>query len=524
MDDEREIDETSTGERELHDLVERSKLTFLRGILDEFQRKQAQYDIGSEFAKTRSNRTPLVPLLVLALVAIFLAGSVGVTRYIQAQTRSIDVGISDDFRDIALRDVLDGAKRLENEMERALGARSSAERARDEELAAIQRAASREIELLALLAVEDEERARRRTGIEADARERSASVEEEFARQLQSIDGEIESIEDRMQQYDTRQLDLAREQEEILDNQRRLFELQMAEQRQDYEESLSDLTSDYEARISELESFTNELESQLTRKHAEEIAALIRLYNPDLSDEEIGPLLGSATTGSAPPGDTNAGAGAVGSKTEQPAATPTDMSPSVHVEPGLSEPYDAYLRHAAGFGAGDFRELSRTIGEANRILRRLQGIPYEGSVPEALAGIDARYRRSVREMEIVLAALLETVRRRDSTIAAREADIEALRNEREQFRFALDSLTATNRENGYVIDPRDLDAIYLHIDRIREPVRGTVGYVFREDDEFIGTIVLNASAGGVVGRLLSIEPGNEIRPFDKVLIQIRDGG
>ena len=77
-----------------------------------------------------------------------------------------------------------------------------------------------------------------------------------------------------MAQYDSRQLELAREQEEVLNNQQRLFEIQMEELRDGFEERIQNLTSNYESRIAELEQYQAEFERTIRRRHANEIARL----------------------------------------------------------------------------------------------------------------------------------------------------------------------------------------------------------------------------------------------------------
>jgi hypothetical protein len=50
MGDERKIEKSSEN---IQDLVEQSKLVFLRELATEFQERQAQYNLEEEFAKTK---------------------------------------------------------------------------------------------------------------------------------------------------------------------------------------------------------------------------------------------------------------------------------------------------------------------------------------------------------------------------------------------------------------------------------------------------------------------------------------
>jgi hypothetical protein len=78
-----------------------------------------------------------------------------------------------------------------------------------------------------------------------------------------------------------------------------------------------------------------------------------------------------------------------------------------------------------------------------------------------------------------------------------------------------------NRENGYILDPRDTSNIQVYMDRIRQVQDGTIGYVFREDDEFIGTIEFNRDGEVVTAGLVELVDDRSLQPFDKVLIQVQ---
>ena len=57
-------------EGKVTDLVEQSKLAFLREALEDFKREQAQYDLGREFANSRKNRSMLVPGVIIGVVLL----------------------------------------------------------------------------------------------------------------------------------------------------------------------------------------------------------------------------------------------------------------------------------------------------------------------------------------------------------------------------------------------------------------------------------------------------------------------
>ena len=129
------------------DLVEYSKLVFLREIVDEFKRGQQQYDAQEEFARTRKNRSPFVPLTILGLIIVFGGVSFFVTRMIQEQSRSIEINIQ-DFQDVNLREILDQAERLQNELDQVQRRLDETIRERDNAVQQIERNRDRELNLL----------------------------------------------------------------------------------------------------------------------------------------------------------------------------------------------------------------------------------------------------------------------------------------------------------------------------------------------------------------------------------------
>jgi hypothetical protein len=113
-----EMKEIEKSSENIQDLVEQSKLVFLRELATEFQERQAQYNLEEEFAKTKRNRSLLVPMVVMGIVLFFVAGAVGITLYIENRSKDVQVGVH-AFEDVNLRDVLDAAREHEQERKAA---------------------------------------------------------------------------------------------------------------------------------------------------------------------------------------------------------------------------------------------------------------------------------------------------------------------------------------------------------------------------------------------------------------------
>ncbi len=495
MDDERKV----KPEKPSTDLVERSKLVFLQEIVREFRQGQEQYDLEKEFAKTRRNRSLLVPLVTLGLVVVFGLVAFGVTRFIQRSSLSIQVNI-EDFADVNLREILDEAQRLQNQLAAAQRELEVIVRDRDTRISQLERNRERAIGLLGESDLTAGQRASRAQALRQEADIAIQNVRAETEPAIEELEARIAELQDAIAQYDTRQLEQAREQEEVLNNQQRLFELEMSAMRQDYEDRIALLTRNYDAEIQELEDFQAQFErnirarhaeelSRLRTQHARELADLTLLYNPPLTEAPIAALLEEA----------------------QPAGRFSGPAP-----------WRTVLGRDGGVGQGSYAEMVQQHQAVQLLLERLQEVPYQNGIPMALQQIQARTDDLFDRYERMWQQLGSAVERRDGTIAARERTIQAREARIDQYRFALEELTWAQGDVGYVIDPRDANAILVYLNPLREVDRGTQGFVFRRDNEFIGTIRFDGSGQEPTARVVDLEEGMTVRPFDRVLIRVQE--
>ncbi|MFO8042232.1 MAG: hypothetical protein R6U25_03440, partial [Alkalispirochaeta sp.] len=154
------------------------------------------------------------------------------------------------------------------------------------------------------------------------------------------------------------------------------------------------------------------------------------------------------------------------------------------------------------------------------LVGRLQQVPYENSVPAALTQIDRRMRDLLAQYEEIREGLQETVIGRDEVIEERESTISRQDTRISEFLFALDQFARVNGDTGYIIDPRNEENIVVYINRIRNVSVGSIGYVFRQDDEFIGTVRFEDRDGRITARLVDTADDKQLRAFDQILIDV----
>ena len=496
MDDERKMsDEKRTPGTEL---VDRSKMVFLQEIVEEFQEKQAQYDLQAEFAKTKKNRSFMVPGVILGLIVLFSLIVVAVTQYIQTSSRAIQVDI-DDFSDVNLREVLDEAQRLQNELEAVQRELRQTETELSDAVGRVERERDRAVRLLQDQNLTAGQRNARRQELEAQAASEIESLQAQYEPRIAALQEEIELLQEQIAQYDSRQLEQAREQEEVLNNQQRIAELEKQELREQYETEIDRLTATYESEIAELEQFQDDFEQTIRQSHADEIAALRRQhrqelnelfvrYNPQFTD---GNLLGLL---------------------EHEVPTPDDPAAAI-------APYSPLLGMEGVANRSEYAALRRRYEELSRIIGRLEEIPYEGSVAPAIAQLEQRSYDLIQRYERLWTGLRDTVIDRDTIIAARDDTIDEQRAEMDQLLFALEELTRINGETGYILDPRNPDEIVVYVSRNRNVREGALGYVFRRDDAYVGSVRFVRRDGRIVAERAETVEEMEFRPFDKILVE-----
>jgi hypothetical protein len=478
MDNDNEI---TNPKKESRDLVEQSKLIFLKEIIDEFRRKQALYDLGTEFAKTKKNRSPIVFIVVIGISLLFIIGAVTVTFYIQETSKRISIGIQ-DFEDINLKDVLDAAKRNEQEMEKALRDMETLNREIEGAIQLIRDTSRRDLDMIATETLGEAERNRRTREVSLRETRQVEQVRASFAPRIAEKQKEIDAIQKKVDEYDTRQIESARAQEEILNNQQRLFSIEMEKTTKYYDDRIAALEDKYSKEISVLKNHHQQVQTALKGNHAREVAELILKYNPKISDPAIAALLSGAV----------------------------DPEALVKKLPGA---YRDLLEREMILKMEDYRRLEQGLGELTSIMNELKKIPFENSVPSLLKQVEYRQKSIFLNYDALWNRLSDALGKKNEIIADQ-------RRENDGFLYAVDHLLSTSRENGYVLDPRNTRSVTVYMNKNRQISDGSFGIIFRRDDEYIGRVRFFRRAGVLLASLVELDKtDNPIQPFDKILIQ-----
>ena len=464
-------------EGKVTDLVEQSKIVFLREAIEDFTRTQEQYDLGREFAKSRRNRTPLVPGVIAAVVLIVGVIAWGVTWYIQQSSRNIKVTIS-DFTEVNLREVLDAAKHLDTQITDATQKKTLLVNAENNQITNIQTIEAQQIALLQTQDLTPAQSAARTAAIRRDSANQIAAAKDNYGKQIAPIDQTLQVLESKLSQYDSRQVQEAKKQEQILNSQRAASDLRLQQQKQYYEEQIKTMSAGYTQQLSEAKRFQENL-----------VAGLKSKYDPTFTDPAVLALLTAAIN--------------------QKAIAELKLAP-----------YDPRLGTDGVLTESQYAAMEKQLADYQTIIKQLQSVPYEHSVSQAVNQLQYRNAELIDSMQNVAKGLVGLLNEKNAQIAQRDQQLAARSAEIAQYNFAMQSLIRSDHENGYVIDPSDSGNIAVYIDKIRQVADGSTGYVFRKDDELIATVRFHVSGNSVSASLLKLSKGKQIEPFDKILIQV----
>ena len=124
----------------------------------------------------------------------------------------------------------------------------------------------------------------------------------------------------------------------------------------------------------------------------------------------------------------------------------------------------------------------------------------------------------IARYEYLWTELAARVNTKNGIIADRTSTIADQSELIDRYSYSIENLARDSRANGYVLDARNMNDILVHINPSLPPLSGSIGYVFRDVDDFIGEIRVDGNRA----ELVQLANANRaIRPFDIFLIQLQ---
>jgi hypothetical protein len=486
-------------ENQIRQLVSRASRESLAKSLELVKKETKPYDLFKEFSATRLNRSIFVPVVTLATVVFFAIVAIATARIIETISERQEVDIS-SFDDLNLKDLLDVAKRTEAEYVGLQRELNMLEREQAAEIRVITEGYSAELEIIAARRISDDEK--RRLGQQAAQRRDQAirQVEARFAPLLEAKAVEVASAADRLEQYDSRMLDQAKQNEEMLAAERRIFDLEQQRLTEYYETRLSSLEQEMAAERVAFNRNKDELLQAMETARLADLAENTLLYNPVFTDPAILTILGDSPT----------------------RPDPLDvMAPASLLQAGLdaSAMEAMALEAAAGI---------RSLGDA------LATVPYINSIPPTLAALERSaylladiYRRMADTAGLALLASQDRIKALEAELAAArsqasgtQSELGILRREQAVYSTAIDALAQLNGDAGYVLEA-NANSLKIWLRPINASTAPTDAWIVR-DERTIATVSLRPE-GPLYAATITEASGTEMpRLFDVVVVRIDD--
>jgi len=276
-------------ESETRELMARSRSLFLRDVERQLAKKEL-YSLDEEFARTRHNRSPFVWLSVLIFVSVMVVVAVVVTSEIQRRSQEVPVNIT-AFADVNLRDLLDRAKQLDLQMQNARRNLSDLESAEASQIQDARSNAQQQLQTVDAELLTPVEKQQKEAVVRQELAGSIAAVRGRYSDRIDEAHKNIADLQKQLDQYDARQVEEARKQEAVLNNQQRIFDMQMNKTVSYYEDHINQLSDQFTSQIQSIKYNNNQLVDALKRSHATEVSNLIATYNPTFTSPEITSIL-----------------------------------------------------------------------------------------------------------------------------------------------------------------------------------------------------------------------------------------
>ncbi|HET6486597.1 MAG TPA: hypothetical protein VFH83_09275, partial [Spirochaetia bacterium] len=362
-------------DNEVRDLAKIAKEVFLQDAEHIEAEKPKLYDMEQEFARTKANRSFRTILVTLAFVALAIGATIFLTIYIENLNKRIKIDIA-DFEDVTLKDLLSSARKNEDDLVNAKNAMQDTQNEIATKSQTITTAIAGKISVLDAEGLEKSDYDAQVAKLKDDEKNQQAALRASYATVLRQRQAAIDSAQKAIDAYDSKQMAAAKKQEEVLNNEQRLHDLELAKTKDQYETQIRALKEGHAQEIADLKATQERVVDAMKTKYANDVAALTLRYNPVF-----------------------------------------DTTPLKNI---LALPIDAKLTLILGdlttrLTAGKYVDpkvlsgIQDTLNRRTALYERIAQIPYRNSIPSALAHLDFLDRSIIRSHEDVAGTLLSII-------------------------------------------------------------------------------------------------------------------
>ena len=259
-------------------------LLFLNDELNRLQTVNSSnsYDLETEYAKTKKNKSPFVVLLLfISLLVVFLAAW-GITAGIKKQNESITVNLQ-EFEGLNIKNLLDSVSKVQANYDNAMKNKMNIISDRDVALRKAEEKRDSDLFLIDSLSLEKPDADKRKASVYEEYEESIVLINQVYEPQLDLAEKELAEYKKQLDEYDTAKLEAARQQEQALDSERRVHQLEIDKISADYEKRITEIQDSIaQERKNNAEQIRKSV-TEVSQKYLDQIATL----DPDLRKDKM---------------------------------------------------------------------------------------------------------------------------------------------------------------------------------------------------------------------------------------------
>ncbi|HOV15404.1 MAG TPA: hypothetical protein PK771_14045, partial [Spirochaetota bacterium] len=358
---------------------------FLKEQVFDDKDKVNLYNLEDEFEKTKKNKHLFVRFIIFGFIVSLIFFAFIFSRLIENRNKKNKVSIT-AFEDVNLKDLLDNAKKNENRLSKSKNELQDLKNQLFQKTNDISSEASKMIEIISTESITDEEKKSKIAIVRRNERYKISNANIEYQEKIDLKNKEIKELQKIVDEYDQRQVEFAKKNEEVINNQQKLFDIEKNKMISDYESKIKTLNNKLYNEITKLKSHYNNMIANLKANHAKEIDELILKFNPILTDDQF------------------------------QLAIQSDSSSDL-VDVFELYKYDAVLNFENITTKKEFDRLRDYVYKRDTIMEKLLQVPYVNSIPVALYKSEFYNKRTVQIYESIWKKLLENVKDKNIEIS-----------------------------------------------------------------------------------------------------------
>ncbi len=428
---------------------------FLPEEIQDLDEKHEVYSLDREYAKTKKNKNFKLYLFVIGFIAVVVGGAYLYTLYLEKKNKDIKVSIK-EFEDLRLKEVIDSARKRGSNID-------------------MMRINVQMLEIEMMMKVLDARRdifkkendflAQNPSLEEADRR--IAELRNEEQRRVREIEGHYRGM--------------------ILQQKNEIAAIEAERQKEENavkgkSDAVTNADRLHEMNVKKLKEKQQSGIEKMRKYYDDSSKFVVQTYNPNFEKGTVGEIVSANAAGVS----------------------------IIKGEP--SRNYDRYYGQA-GFGEDDYNKLGNKVKNAGAVLKRLTYVPYQNSVPKALAAVDNLAGGIIQDYEKLATQMAGLLKEKDNALERKNQVIA-------QWKYPYEYLIQAKKDKaqGYVIDPRNPQKIIIFLPKESAIGEGGMAIVQTPDNKTVGRVAIFKDEDGMVcAKVVSLEKKATLLPNQKLM-------